>query len=292
MKGDKPSLTAEMNAVYWTVESMKPADERVCYDPFAINFVTPRFAVFVKNRLLRKIASSLYERIFPGDSGYVVARGRYIDDYLKECIDDGIEQLVILGAGYDTRAYRFRDLLKEINVFEVDHPTTQGRKIRKIKEIFGVLPDNVIYVTIDFAKEKLSEKLVESGYDKNLKTLFIWEGVTMYLSAEGVDETLSFIASNSGRESRVVFDYILNSVIKGTSELKGAKIQAISVARIGEPFIFGIENSEIESFLSKRGFYRLMDVGAKYLRETYFKGSNEFRKIEPFFRIVHAMVES
>jgi len=220
-----------------------------------------------------------------------VIRTRYIDDYLKACIDDGIKQLVILGAGYDSRAYRFDGLKGKVKVFEVDNPATQKEKIEKVKKILGSLPDKVVYVPIDFHKEKLDERLFESGYDKNLKTLFIWEGVTMYIAAEAVDETLAFIVNNSGEGSSNIFNYIFQSVVDGTCEMEGAKKARKYVERKGEPWTFGIEEGTTEEFLSKRGFYQVKDAGYEFLRSVYCKGANQSRKVPEFARIVHATVK-
>ena len=137
MKEGKPSATAEANAAFRAAEWMKPDDERVYNDPFARDFVGTKFGVIIRSRLLTKIALWYADRIIPGAPGSLVIRARYIDDCLKECIDDGIEQLVILGAGYDSRAHRFDKLGENIRVFEVDHPDTQRVKIEKVKKLLG-----------------------------------------------------------------------------------------------------------------------------------------------------------
>jgi len=217
MKKGQASRTAEGVAALRAVESLKPEDERVCYDPLAQHFLGAKYRLFGRSRFLTRLALWNAERRSPGVFGCLVGRTRYIDDCLKACIDDKIEQLVILGAGYDTRAYRFGELKEKVKVFEVDHPATQEVKIEKVSRMLGSLPGNVVYVPIDFEKERLDKKLFESGYDRSLKTLFIWEGVTMYLTAESVDRTLAFIAGYSGKGSRVVFDYLFESAIDGTS---------------------------------------------------------------------------
>src|SRR5512136_35492 len=112
MSEEKPSSSAEMVTAGRAAESMKPKDERICYDPFAQYFLGWKFTLFSKSRLLTKIALWRAEQISPGTVGCLAGRTRYIDEYLQKCIDDGIEQLVILGAGYDSRPYRF-DGLKE-----------------------------------------------------------------------------------------------------------------------------------------------------------------------------------
>jgi methyltransferase (TIGR00027 family) len=196
---------------------------------------------------------------------------------------------VILGAGYDSRAFRFDALKEKVRVFEVDHPDSQSDKKEKVRKIFGSLPDHVVYVPVDFNNEKLDEKLYESGYDKNLKTLFIWEGVTMYLTAEAVDETLSFVVNESGEGSSITFDYIYESVIDGRMKMKEAENVRRKCVKVGEPLTFGIEDGTIMEFLGKRGFGKIKDMNAKSLEDTYFKGTN--RKSCPFYGIVHATVK-
>lgn len=218
------------------------------------------------------------ERKLPGLFGCTVCRTRYIDEYLKACRDGGMEQLVILGAGYDSRAYRFDKLKKGIKVFEVDHPLTQRLKIDKVKKILGRLPDHVVYVSIDFDKEQLDKRLFESGYDKTLKTLFIWENVTMYITAEAVDNTLAFVAKNSGEGSSILFNYMFRSVVEGTCELDYAK----KIRKLHEglgSLKFGIEEGTIEPFLSVRGFHQVKNVTGQFFKDTYLKGINRNRKV-------------
>jgi len=290
MKKEKPSPSAETVAAIRATESMRPVDERVCYDPFAKDFLGPKFTILTKSRLLTRITLWKAERTDPGAVGCVASRTRYIDDYLQVCLDDGIKQLVLLGAGYDSRGYRFDELIDNVKVFEVDHPATQKVKIEKIKKIFGSLPDHVIYIPINFDKEKQDKRLFESGYDKNLKTLFIWEGVTMYLTAEAVDETLTFVAKNSGNGSSIIFNYILQSVVDGTNMCDEAKKIRKSYEKRGEPLSFGIEEGTIDEFLSKRGFYQIKNVTGEYFKSAYFKGENQNRNVCCFCGFVHATV--
>ena len=290
MKEGKASRTAEGMAGFKAAESMKPEEERVYYDPLAKHFLGRLYGNIAKSRLLTKIALSYYERMYPGGYGYIITRTKYVDDYLKTCIDDGIEQLVIMGAGYDSRAYVFEGLKGRVKVFEVDHPATQKRKIEKLKEMLGSLPTHVVFVPVDFNTEKLDKKLLESGYDKSLKTLFIWEGVTMYLTAEAVDETLAFVAANSGAGSSIIFNYMDKSFANGTSGQKEAKRLRKTAQRTGEPLTFGIEAGAIEEYLSSRGFCQVVNVTGDYLRNTYFKGKNQNRTVSNLVPIVHAKV--
>jgi methyltransferase (TIGR00027 family) len=291
MKEGKPSATAEANAAFRAAELMRPEDERVCHDPYAKDFVGTKFSIMGKSRLLTKIALWYAERVIPGGPNGVIARTRYIDDYLEACIDDGIAQLVILGAGYDSRAYRVDRLKGKTKVFEVDHPYTQRAKVEKVKKIFGFLPDDVVYVPIDLDKRKLSEGLFESGYDRNLKTLFIWEGTTQYLKAEAVDETLAFISNNSGEGSSIIFDYAFQSALDGTLHHEEAKKWRAAFERRGEPPTFGIEEEAIEEFLSSRGFFQVKNVTTESLEGSYFSGANQGRRVTRLGGIVHATVK-
>jgi len=296
MKEGKPSHTAGLMAVWRAIESRKPEHERVCYDPLAKYFLYTWVRIITKSPTLAKmLVWFLGGRKYPGipvlTMDYIAVRTRYIDDYLKECIGNGIRQLVILGAGYDSRAYRIEGLKGKVKVFEVDHPATQMRKIERLKKLLGALADHVVYVPIDFSKEKLDGRLLESGYDRNSKTLFIWEGVTLYISAEAVDETLAFVVNNSGEGSSIIFDYIYQSVVDGTCELEGARSGREYVARVGEPYTFGIGEGAIDEFLSKRGYWQINNATAEFLESTYFKGVNQGRKVLPFQPIVHATVK-
>jgi methyltransferase (TIGR00027 family) len=196
-----------------------------------------------------------------------------------------------LGAGYDSRAYRFDQLKGNVRVFEVDHPSTQKAKKEIVERILGFLPDHVVYVSIDFEKEKLDERLLESSYDVNLKTSFIWEGVTMYITAEAVDEILDFVAENTGEGSSIVFDYTFQSVVDGSSEHEIAEKFRKWAERKGDPLRFGIEENSIEDFFSHRGFYRVNNVTGEFFESNYFKGKNQGRKALRLFGYVHATVK-
>ncbi|MDQ1274335.1 MAG: Leucine carboxyl methyltransferase [Planctomycetota bacterium] len=191
------SKTALVVAGHRFDESQKPEDERICYDPYAVHFVTPEVRELNKDPLKVKAMLESLGALGPlllGIGNSTRARVRYFDDFVKRSIDEGLEQLVILGAGYDTRAYRIEGLSGKdnIKVFEVDQPVTQDVKKEKIREIFGGLQENVVYVPLDLTAENLGEKLLGSGYDKSKQTLFIMEGLLMYLSPETVDDIFSF----------------------------------------------------------------------------------------------------
>ncbi|MGA9138575.1 MAG: class I SAM-dependent methyltransferase [Methanocella sp.] len=290
-KSKDPSKTAETMAMIRASESKRPEDERICNDPYAIRFVSRAVLEFaVGNPEKYKAFVDRMERLVPGAGNSCAARVRYIDDAVLACLADGLEQLVILGAGYDTRAYRIEEL-KKIRVFEADHPATQRLKVDKIREIFGSLPGHVTYVPADLAVDEPGRQLRGSGYDPSRKTLFVMEGLLMYLPPGIVDGILSFIAHNSCKGSAIVFDYIPDSVVDGTCELEAGKNWRKGVIDAGEPFLFGIEPGTLKTFLTQRGFVQIRDVTSEDYRNAYFHGKNAGRPLNPLLMFAYAVVE-
>jgi methyltransferase (TIGR00027 family) len=177
----------------------------------------------------------------------MIVRTKFIDEHLQHAVADGVRQVVILGAGFDSRAFRFRQLLRNVKVFEVDFGPTQEFKRRRVRDVLGEPPSNVIFVPIDFTRQKLGAVLRRAGYRTDRRTLFIWEGVTMYIPEEAIRETLRFIAGNSGDGSSVVFNYMSKRAIDvGTQQNVGLFAM---VKGWGEPWVFGLpEGAEPEFF--------------------------------------------
>jgi len=289
---EKPSKMAEGMAMHRFGESSKNEDERICYDPYAIYFISPEIIEFgMKHPEEAKSLIEDTERCFPGLSSSIIARVRYFDDFVKKSIEDGLEQLVIFGAGYDTRAYRIEELKENIKVFEVDHPNTQSFKIQKIKEIFGFIPDHVVYVPVDFETEKFGQKLFDEGYDNSKKTLFVMEGLVMYIPPSAVDELLSFIVENSAKGSSIIFDYYPESVVDGTCKLEIGNNIRNHVIEQGEPLQFGIDEEKLEKFLSKRGFKKIQNVTSEDYKKAYFHGKNGNREVCDLLYFAHAINE-
>ncbi len=202
------------------------------------------------------------------------ARTRVIDDTLQQAVKEGASQVVILGSGYDSRPYRFQQILRSAKVFEVDFPPTQELKKLRVREVLGQPPKNVIFVPIDFSKEDLGTVLRASGYRPELKTLFIWEGVTYYIPESGVDATLRFVADHSGPGSVIVFDYEYERAISGQHNDEALKQIYVRLEKWGEPHIFGMPNDSAREFVTKRGLTVVEDFGPKELTRRYLTASS------------------
>ena len=283
IKKRQASITAQGIAFARALESSKPEGERICTDPLARRLISLWFY------WLSRLFAGYAERKGPGVLGFLTARCRYIDDYLEDRLSAGLKQLVILGAGLDSRAYRIAGLKERVKLFEVDHPATQAVKCAKLTKLFGELPAHVVYVPIDFDAETL-EKLYDFGYSRQSKTLFIWEGVVHYLTAEAVDQTLEFVRQHSGSGSSIIFDYIYASALTAVHK-RGEIVRMRRAQRYtGEGLVFGIEEGTIEAYLAARGYDRIENVTSQDLKRAYFTGVNQTRPIAPIYAIVHATV--
>ena len=203
-------------------------------------------------------------------------RTRFIDEALARAVANGATQVVILGAGFDSHAYRCQELLANVKVFEVDRPVTQEWKKQRVKEVVGTPPSNLTYVPVDFQHDDLLEVLTRNGYDRTQRTFFILEGVTMYLPAEAARETLQFVGAHPAG-SGIVFDFVFSAMIDMIAKIDMANIpeaQKPFVQRFldltkNEPWIFGLPIGQEREFLREFG----LD-----LREMFTVGGEESAK--------------
>ena len=217
---------------------------------------------------MRKIAP-------PGIYEYVIARTKLMDEAFADALENDFPQIVILGAGMDTRALRFKDANKGTKIFELDVRNTQEPKVKILNKKGIALPEELVYVAINFNKQSLSSALLGAGFETERKTLFLWEGVTMYLTAEAVDGTLSFIHENSSEGSIVIFDYIYAAMLRRENRYYGEKGIYERVSKAGEGYTFGLEEGEIEGFLADRGFSLISHHTPQDLEKAYFTVEGE-----------------
>lgn len=289
MEKQPASSTAENIAIHRAAEMLRPEKQRVCSDPLARHFLSPQTVARFKSPFRRSIRRWLMNRLYPGVNGAVVARVRFMDDCLAAGLQKGLEQLVVIGAGYDTRAYRFDFPDNGFRAFEVDRPATQTVKIRKLKTFLPEIPGHVTFVAMDLDRETPADRLPAAGYDPGKKTLFIMEGLVMYLAREVVEGLLTFVAEHSGKGSRVVFDYLPESIVDGTIPAREGRAMYRFVVKSGEPFRFGMSPGRMDQFLSARGFVQITNRPATDFRADYFAGSK--RKISTIFSFVSAAPE-
>jgi methyltransferase (TIGR00027 family) len=236
---------------------------------------------------LRRVPPWIIDRRWPGVRTSVVARTQLIDDTIAASLY-GIEQLVILGAGFDSRAYRLA-ALRRLAVFEVDHPDTQATKRRVLDGARSVPRKHVRFVPVDFQKRALVSAMAEAGYRETAPTFFLWEGVTNYLTEAAVDATLRWCA-RAAAGSLVLFTYVHRDVLTRPQMFEGTKNLFASLEKAGERLTFGLEPGELRAFLAARDLTLESDVGAAEYRGRYFGERARRMRGHEFYRVALARV--
>lgn len=292
MNANRPSRTAEHNALFRAIEDSRPPQARIVSDPLAFRFLGApfRFAAHL-SRLpaLRVLLCRYIDHRWPGSRTSLVARTRLIDDYVARALGSGVRQIVLLGAGFDSRAYRLPGA-DRVRFFEIDHPNTSAKKTALVGRLFGSPPAHVRYVPVDFQTERLGPVLADTGFDARDRSLFLWEGVSNYLTEETVRGTLSFIASLA-EGTHLVFTYVDQSVIRNPCGFAGGREVQRTIAKLEEPWTFGIRPESATEFLRECGLSLDSDLSAAEYRRLYYGQDKRIRGYE-FYHVVTARVLS
>jgi methyltransferase (TIGR00027 family) len=262
------SRTAEHVALFRALETRRR--DRLFVDDYATRFLPARYRWLARAATISPIGTGIARLIdhrYPGGPRMsAVARTRLIDDLLAEADP---EQVLILGAGYDSRAHRIPGIP---TTFEVDHPATQLAKRRRIAD-----RPHVRYIPVDLNEERLKDAL--AGFPRK-KTAVIWEGVTNYLTEDAVDATLRDLADLTAPGSTVIFTYVDRAVLDDDSAWHRV------VRRVGEPWTFGFHPGSVEGYLGERGLglrgdLSTQEAAIRYHREAPAAG---------FYRVAWAVV--
>jgi methyltransferase (TIGR00027 family) len=269
---DRPSLTAEAVTMARALERLKPPDQRVVDDAWAHLFLS-RASRAALQAWSGSLTGRALRRLGMTGTTWVPLRHRYIDDHLTRALDDGARQVVLLGAGYDMRAYRFAEQLAGRPVFEVDLPAISRAKASIIVKHTGDLPAaNVVRVETDFEQQSLQDVLVAAGLEAGGLTFVTWEGVPMYLTRAAVKATLDALHDVVGTGSLIAHD--MWTVVDDPSLLGTARrIAPAALSFIGEPVTFAIHPEEVGYFYEQRGFEVVDLVTGQDLVERYSPGS-------------------
>lgn len=270
MKADKTSRTAQYMALFRALETNRAAHDRLFTDPYALNFLDTklRFATHVsKYNFFRNYIANTIQKKIPGAFSSGIARTKYIDDLLQNAILNGAKQVLILGAGFDTRALRL-DFLKSVPVIEIDHPNTSNFKIQTYKNRLGQVPENIQFLQIDFNKQNLEQLATEQNINFSLQTAIIWEGVTNYLSAEAIKSTFEFIAKFA-KNSTVIFTYVHKEILNNPKSFLGGEKLLHNLNQLEEQWTFGFLPNELPEYLNQFDIKLIEDLGANEYREKY-----------------------
>ncbi|HUH97299.1 MAG TPA: class I SAM-dependent methyltransferase [Anaerolineales bacterium] len=281
------SRTALGAAICRMIEQYQPLKSRLFDDPVAKELVGWPIRLMMQSGAMRKLTVQQTDAVAKGIYGAQVCRTRYIDEVVQSAISQGISQLVIMGAGYDTRPYRLPELTS-VRVFEIDLPAVQADKKKKLQKYLGHLPDRVTFIPMDFDTQGLETVLSGTAFEAAKPAIFLWEGVTQYISEEAVRRTLGFVGKLAPGSS-LVFTYVLKSIIERRSDIPDADHMMDVVAK-QSPWIFGMEPSGVSDFLKQYDLTLAADVGNADYQERYLKPRERSLAVFEGERIVQATV--
>jgi methyltransferase (TIGR00027 family) len=290
MEAGRASRTAGYMAFYRALETARGRRRRIS-DPLAAHFLDRALGRAVRLSrlpLFGPLVRSYADWRAPGARTSGIARTWLIDEWLCAALADDIGQVVILGSGFDCRAYRL-PCLRSTTILEVDHPATLALKRERLSAILPKIPDNVQLIGIDFARDDLRFVLAGARLDEREPTVFVWEGVTNYLNAAAIDSVLAVVAGNAVR-TRLIFTYVHRGAIDGSVMFDGAARLRRNVERLGEPWTFGLVPEELPTFLRARGLRLERDLGARAYRRECFGEEGERMRGYDFYHVADAVV--
>ena len=255
----RPSKTAELAAAARALH-VRRASSPVFNDDLALAMCGPFWRSVVSSRILSwLVVDGILGRLKPITPA-VYLRARYGEDCLEAAVSKGIEQYVIVGAGYETLAWRRKDLMARLALYELDQAATQAMKRRRMRKAGIPTPEGVRYVSVDLNAETLHDALRRTDFDAARTALFSWFGVTYYLGRDAIRRTLVSIAAKTAPGSAVMFDYLADAASTPADVRDLRQRCAEFVARRGEPWISSFGPAEIPGFLAEIGFATVENV--------------------------------
>ncbi|MEV4621159.1 SAM-dependent methyltransferase [Asanoa sp. NPDC049573] len=289
---NRPSRTAEHVALFRALESVRSGPQ-LFVDPYAEAFLPARYrAIIHVSRLpaigpvvTRSVEWYIDRRWSAGPRASAVVRTKLIDDLVAATVAAGAQQVLLLGAGYDSRALRLPELA-DLPVYEVDHPATQAAKRRALPTTSA----NLHFVPVDLEVEDLGEALRRGGMRRDRATVVVWEGVTNYLTAPAVDTTMRCLATELPAGSRIIFTYVDRAAMDDNSRFAGYERWHASVRGVGEGWTFGFHPAELPNYLAERRMRLIEDVSARDVAERYLTPLHRHEPAPEFYRIAATQV--
>ena len=256
MESNKPSMTALGAASHRYFHQLFDGLPKILEDT-----VTPKLLDSGIVEYFRKSRADWESPFSLALRSHILLRSRYSEDCL---IESGIHQVVILGAGFDTFAYRQPPSTASVHIFEVDHPSTQKMKQERLSAGGVQIPQNLTHVPIDFEKQELLDVLTDHGFDTTQAAFFSWLGVTMYLTEDAIDAVLQLVGKFA-KGTQLVLTYT------EPSESSSRNTLLDRVKEQGEPLVSFFTPEEIERKLREFGFSEVTVPSPAYLA-TLFDG--------------------
>jgi len=280
--GNQPTLVV-------AIEQNFPQEERIINDTLAPKLYSgaDRFWIqLTKISVFRNWIVGITEKFLPGGWSCFLVRKRYIDEHLLEAVGNReVEAVVNLGAGFDTRLYRF-EALRNIPCWEVDQPINIAAKESVLKSALKTVPENVTLTGINFVEQEIGELLKQSGYQAGVKTFFVWEAVSQYLNDAAVKKVFDFFAK-APAGSQLVFTYIPRDFIDGTNLYNQEKFYKRVVLK-DKIWQFGFDPTTLGELLGRIGWKLVKDLGYAELSDRYVKPTGRNLGVLQIERVVYA----
>ena len=285
-----PSGTAQLVAMFRALAAVDPREEIRGRDALAALFLTDDQKKPLNDPAVR--AWVLRSRSSAGAYAYLLCRTAYLDHVVEQALRESIPQIVFVGAGYDTRASRYRALAERTKIFELDTPATQTRKVEILRRQNVPLPPGLVFVPADLRKHSPSDALRGSGFDAREKTLFVLEGLLNYLAPEVVDRTLACIGNEANRDSSVCLDLKCRLSPAADATAPGRLTDTGKAYFQHEPILFEIDWDRVVPFLSERGFKIEEDLAAGELERRFLtlRDGSLAGNVPARFRILRASI--
>ena len=264
MSDRNASKTAFGTLFIWGVHQLLDAKPLILDDPIALTLLGEDAIRQIKNN--REHHQTLEARAL---RTHIVVRSRFAEGRLEEAVNRGITQYVILGAGFDTFAYRQPLWAKSLTIFEVDQPATQAQKRLRLERTDMTIPPNLIFAGIDFEHESLRDGLLHNGVSFTEPSFFSWLGVTMYLKEDAIDAVLQTIAQFPS-ESEIAFTFSQPQDSLSDKERSFHSSLSKVVTDVGEPFVSHFTPGAIETKLHQAGFKTIAFLSKEEAEERYF----------------------
>jgi methyltransferase (TIGR00027 family) len=267
MNEGRPSRTAQRVAVRRAAHQL--LDRPLVFeDPYALKIIGPDAAAATLAKADGRVSSSF--------RAFMAVRSRYSEDELAAAVARGVRQYVVLGAGLDTFAWR--NPWPDLHVFEVDFPATQHWKRQRLANVGMDVPSTLTFAPVDFESQTLADGLRAAGFRTDRPAYFSWLGVTMYLTREAFESTVSFIGALPAR-SGVAFDYAMERSELSLFEKLALDHLGRKVAAVGEPFQLFFRPAELAATVRRFGFHGIEDVGSDDLNVRYLAGRADGLKL-------------
>ena len=263
------SSTADTVAAVRALHQREPV--RIFEDPYACQLCGWFWRLVLRIRPLEWGLRVMTKPMAP-TAMCVVMRARYAEQTLEQAVDDGITQYVIIGAGMDSFAFRRPDLMERIDVFEIDHPVTQRKKLERIGQAGLTIPSRMHVVPADLENVSALDALAGSGFEVSRPTFLTLLGVAYYLTADSLAETARSVSRRLPEGTCLVIDYLLNTEAARPEDLPMREKMMSFVERLGEPMVSAYSRTGMQALMAAQGFetvenFPLPELGPRYREE-------------------------